>query len=100
MKCYYCPHKKEINIRSNDNWEKVCSWACSANKNELIAVNVEAFDERHIFSPSWCPEKTKCYSIDDLKIAFSAGGLIVSWSDEGVEMKHKNFEEWFKNKKD
>ena len=95
MKCYHCPRRKETNVRSNDNWEKVCDWVCGANKNELIAVSIESDDARHIFSPSWCPEKVKCYTIDDLRVAFEGGGLIVSWSDMGVEMKNKSFDVWF-----
>lgn len=98
MKCYHCPYKQEINIRSNDKWEKVCDWACGANKNELIAVCIESDDARHIFSPSWCPEKAKCYTIDDLRVAFEEGYKDHSNNFyDGYENGEPQFDTWFKD---
>lgn len=89
--CHNCPHKKETNHWSSDEFDSMCDWICGAvvdcyDRPTLIADQVEWYDERHVKVPEWCPINRKIvikgvtppqlpnrFTENDLRAAFEAG---------------------------
>ena len=120
IKCQNCPHKKETNHWSSDDWDHMCDWICSAKDNQEIGKSIEWMDESHIVTPDWCPILSRIvikspvgptlpnrqYTIDDMYDAFEAGrnsryGFVCGQNTENPWVEYadeETFYEWHKNK--
>lgn len=70
---------------------------CIAKEETLESAAKEYVDERAFMDGAKWQAK-RMYSEEDMIEAFKAGSWVTSWSDNGVEMKYDNFNDWLKNK--